>query len=238
MLKTDSGSQQGQFIHKPLHEFPLEEVYVEGKRHYKVDELLLPSVTTVLSSLSKEGLEAWIKKVGEEEANRIKRIAAARGTKVHEIFENYLKNDPMYLKGHMPANVASFKQLKPWLDDNVTSILGNEIALHSKKLKSAGRCDLIAEVNGEPAILDFKTSQKEKRLEWIKSYCLQVTTYAIMVYELYGIYCKKAYILITVDDGPPQIFEILTKDYFEEVRQVFKDYHREKYIKIVNETFS
>ena len=49
-----------------------------------------PSVTTVLKILSEEGIAKWRARVGEEEANRVSRIASTRGTQVHNILENYV----------------------------------------------------------------------------------------------------------------------------------------------------
>ena len=39
-----------------------------------------PSITTVLSLLTEDAIQAWRNRVGEEEANRVGGRAAARGT--------------------------------------------------------------------------------------------------------------------------------------------------------------
>ena len=60
---------------------------IDGSRHYKTPYGALPSVTTILSATSgnKAALERWAKKnPGGREA------AAARGTKVHALMENFL----------------------------------------------------------------------------------------------------------------------------------------------------
>lgn len=60
---------------------------INGSRHYKTPYGALPSVTTILSATSgnKAALERWAKKnPGGREA------AAARGTKVHSLMEEYL----------------------------------------------------------------------------------------------------------------------------------------------------
>ena len=62
-------------------------VSINGSRHYKTPYGELPSVTTILSETSgnKAALERWAKKnPGGREA------AAARGTKVHSLMEDYL----------------------------------------------------------------------------------------------------------------------------------------------------
>lgn len=62
-------------------------VEINGSRHYKTPYGALPSVTTILSATggNKAALERWAKKnPGGREA------AAARGTKVHSLMEEYL----------------------------------------------------------------------------------------------------------------------------------------------------
>ena len=78
------------------------------------------SVTTVLSILSEHAIQAWRARVGEEEANRVSRIASTRGTTVHNIIEKYIANDPEYIKDEMPHNIQTFKDIQPVLDECVT----------------------------------------------------------------------------------------------------------------------
>ena len=76
-----------------------------------------------------------------------------------------------------------FYQIKPYLD-SIDNIHALEDPLSSSLLKMAGRVDCIAEYKGELAIIDFKTSSKTKREEWIDNYFAQETAYAIMFQEL------------------------------------------------------
>ncbi len=68
-----------------------------GRVYTDPDNNPYPSITTVLSILSEKGIAEWRARVGEEEANRISGVASKRGTKVHEIFEKYVDNDPNFL---------------------------------------------------------------------------------------------------------------------------------------------
>ena len=67
---------------------------INGKRHYAVGEEKLPSVTTILSATQsqekQDSLNRWKAKVGEKEAERVKNVAATRGTKMHSILEGYI----------------------------------------------------------------------------------------------------------------------------------------------------
>ena len=165
-----------------------------------------PSVTTVLGVQDKSGLEAWKARVGEEEAKRISVQAANRGSDVHLIAENYLDNKADYTKGRMPINVMTFNTLRPILDSRVNNIYFQEAPLFSRKIKTAGRVDLIAEFDGQLSIIDFKTSRKPKKAEWIHSYFMQESFYAAAFYELTKIPIKQLVTLVMVDDHDPQVF--------------------------------
>ena len=64
----------------------------DGRRFYDCNGVKLPSVTTILSGTKEDndGIKKWIERVGEEEANRIRMEAAARGTTMHHILEKQI----------------------------------------------------------------------------------------------------------------------------------------------------
>ena len=115
-------------------------------------------------------------------------------------------NDPDYLKGQMPANISSFKYIKPYLDENVGLIAGLELPLYSDILRVAGRSDCIAKWKGKWSIIDFKTSKREKKHQDIHHYFMQASCYSTMFFERTGKVIPQIVIIITVDDSPPQIF--------------------------------
>jgi CRISPR/Cas system-associated exonuclease Cas4 (RecB family) len=200
----------------------------EGRRYFTPDGNAYPSITTVLGVLSKDGIIAWRKRVGEEEANKISRQAATRGTAVHKLAEDYLDNLPDWNKGAMPANIASFNDLKKILDERLNNIYFQEEFLYSDRLKCAGQVDCIAEFDGQLSIVDFKTSRKPKKKEWITNYFIQASFYAAAFYERTGIPIKQGVILITVDGHEPQVFKVNTYDYLEHflsVRKKYKEIH-------------
>jgi hypothetical protein len=195
------------FIHTPPPSVvEIDTVTVNGKRYYATPEgNRYPSITTVLSVLSKQSIMEWRKRVGEEEANRISTQAARRGTKVHKMCEDYLNNE-LDLKKFLPADKQTFLSMKPLLDEKINNIHAQEIALWSNYLKVAGRCDCIAEWDGKLSVIDFKTSRKLKKKEYISSYFQQASAYAVMYEERTGIPISQIVILIAVDDEEPQVF--------------------------------
>lgn len=186
-----------------------------------------PSVTTVLDKTSdKTALYAWRKRVGEDEANRVSTRATRRGTAVHTLCEKFVLNEPIDLSEEMPFNVHMFKQLERFLQANVNNIRGSESSLFSHKLKVAGSCDLIANYRNHAAIIDFKTSNKNKRKDWIENYFLQCAMYSYMFWEMTQIYHPKLVVAIAVEEeDEAQIFVEDVNDWIDKARDRCTRYH-------------
>lgn len=180
---------------------PIGRIYVTpaGKRY--------PSVTTVLNiSPNKAFLKEWRKRVGDEEADKISRQAAGRGTKIHKMGEDYLNNDPNWSKGQMPINLISFRPIKKILDDHVDNIWFQEVALFSNFLRTSGRVDVIAEYDGVLSIIDFKTARRRRERHQVLDYFMQESFYAVAFEERTGVPVKRLVTIMTVEHDEPQIF--------------------------------
>ena len=202
---------------------------VEGKRYYKTpDGKLYPSVTTVLSELSKEGIAAWRAKVGNDVANRISTKASNRGTAVHKLCEDYVDNKSDYLDGHMPANIETFNTLKGLLDKYLDNVVMQEVPLYSNYLEIGGRVDCIGEWNGKLSVIDFKTSKRRKSKSQISSYFQQAAAYCVMFEELTKIPITSTVILMSVDNDHPLVFKSTRDEYIGAFMQTRVQY-RDKY---------
>ena len=198
-----------------------------GKRQYLTPEgNSYPSITTILSSKGNPAIEAWKKRVGEEEAARISKIAIIIGNTLHDNSEKYLKNE--MTKEHI-SNLSTmdkwmFKSFKTLLD-RIDNVIALESALYSDNLKIAGRVDCIAEFDGVPSIIDFKNSKRLKKEEWIEDYFLQATFYSYAFYERTGRLIENIRILVCVRDGQIQVFEKNVKDYIKKLDKRIKEYY-------------
>ena len=189
---------------------------INRKRFYVTPEgNKYPSITTILSSRNKQGLFEWRKRVGEEVANHIARTAAARGTKVHHMCEDYLNNDLDKFKEHKKNFLpwCLFTQLQKFLDNYVNEIYAQECGLYSDKYKVAGRVDCIAEYKNTLSIIDFKTSSKERTDDWNENYYIQASAYAEMFEERTELNTKQIVILVVTEDGSVQEFVKNKHDY-------------------------
>jgi len=202
-----------------------------GKRYYiSPNGTKLPSVTTFLSHFKGDSIAKWRAKVGEEEANRVSARASRRGTQFHSLMESYIKNEEgsTYLtKDLMPDMKQAFRNMLPTLDriDNVHYV---EAMLYSEAIGLAGQVDCIAEFDGITSIIDFKTSLKPKKEEWILNYFEQCTCYSLMYEEMTGIQAKQIVVLISVDhEIHPQIFVKNRKDYIPELAKKVVSFRNE-----------
>ena len=220
------------FKHLNIHNFPnLKAKTTEKGRRYFVEGNAYPSVTTVIGEMKKKSIIEWRRKVGEEEANAISKRATTRGNKCHKLAEDYLSNKPLDRYRDDVLSLGMFHQIRPYID-KINNIHALEESLYSHTLKLAGRVDCIAEYDNELAIIDFKTSTKFKREEWIQDYFSQETAYAIMFQELTGLKVKQLVTIIAVETGTPQVFvkkDILTyvpklKEYIDYYKEIHGDW--------------
>ena len=201
-----------------------------GFRYYTTpDGRRMPSITSVLSGYKKDIIDAWIERVGEEEAEKIRYQAAWRGGEVHESLEAYIDGvDPSQINNlQNPVIAHSFIQIKNIIDKHLTTIYGMELPLYSDVAEVAGRADLIGVWNGDNAIIDFKTSLKSKKAEWIDNYFMQAAFYALAFEELTGIRIKKLVIVMATDDGIPQTFVENTADWIPVVAKYIMKWKEE-----------
>ena len=205
---------------------PLARESIEGKRHYALpDGSRVPSVTTILERTkpaeARQALQEWKKRVGEQRAQQITTEAANRGTRMHTYLERYVKNDDI---GDFPTN--PFAQPSWFMAAEVIlkglchadEYWGSEVPLYYSGLY-AGTTDLVGVWKGQPAIMDFKQSNKVKKREWIDDYFLQLAAYAAAHNETHGTEIKTGVILMCVkpatehDDPVYQEFVLEPKDF-------------------------
>lgn len=189
----------------------------------------LTSVTTFLGHFKKDIIKQWRQKVGEEEANKISAKASSRGTRFHSLMESYLSNDV----GFLERENISFEQKKSFMDmkpvvDRIDNIHYIETMLYSESFGLGGQVDCIADFDGVPSIIDFKTSNKTKREEWITDYFQQCTLYSLMYEEMTGIQCKQIVVLISVDGvSKPQVFVRDRMYYMLDLTKKIKQFRKE-----------
>jgi len=214
---------------KELSDYAQDKTASDGSRKYFTESgAAYPSVTTVLGYQTRDSIIAWRKRVGEETANKISRQASVRGTKIHALCEDILNNKDVSYDKLSLLEKTTFTSFRPLLD-RINNIHAQEIALYSDHLRLAGRVDCIAEFDGKLSVIDFKTSGKPKKKEWITNYFAQAAAYAIMYEERTGTPINRSVILIAVEDEEPQIFIESRDNYVKDLlhaRDLYECDHR------------
>ena len=199
---------------------------IDGKRHYDIEHTKLPSVTTIIgatqSEEKKKSLADWKARLGAQAADRVRDIAALRGTAMHTYLDAYIQGT-----GHkdltrvgQEAEPMAQKIINEGLID-LTEIWGSEVTLYYPELY-AGATDVVGIYNGRESIIDFKQTNKPKRREWIGDYFVQLGAYAMAHNYVYGTKIQSGIILMCSKDGYFQKFEVFDQEFVDYQHEFLK----------------
>ena len=197
----------------------LKRVEVGGKRRYAAPgSIPVPSVTTILDATKdKSHLIAWRKRVGEKKAQEIVTEAASVGTRMHKYLEDYIEFGEWPTPGSNPYAQQAHKMATQIRDNamvDVDEIWGSEVPLYVPGIY-AGTTDLVGTYKGEPCIMDFKQSNKPKKLEWVYDYFLQLTAYAVAHNDVHGTNIREGHVFMCCRDLTYQQFDIWPDEFAE-----------------------
>lgn len=200
----------------PLLRYEPHRLQISKKRYYLCQDfpnvptdLVLPSVTSVASACSSPGkiaaLMNWRKKVGDEEANRRTRNAVDRGNWLHGVLEDFWNGED--IQAHLDSHedyVPYFESIAGFLEQ-VDSPLLIESAIawydHAQEIGYSGTFDMLAKMNsGNYALLDWKTSYKQKPDTQLADYRMQLGAYVQAIEQMYGIEINEAHCAIAIYD--------------------------------------
>lgn len=205
---------------------------VTRKRVYQTpDGETLPSVTTILSSTKDmTHLNEWKKRVGEAKAAEITREAAGIGTAMHSNLERFIVgvqrqpgNNPVHVQANKMADIIIENGLK-----DMDEIWAIEQSLYFPGLYS-GTTDLVGVYKGNPAVCDYKQTNKPKKEEWIDDYKIQLIAYIMAHNEVYGTTIREGHVFMCSRDLQYQQFDLLPDEF---------DHWQEEWLKKVEEYYT
>jgi hypothetical protein len=215
-----------------LEKYQATHIWKDGKRYYLTptgDHF--PGVTTVLgntkTAATEKSLTAWRKRVGIEEAKLITKQAATRGTALHAAVEATLLGQPSEIEEIAKPYFASMLSILPRVQ-NVQLIEG--MIWHPNGF--AGSVDCVGYYNGELSIIDWKTADKPKQINWIDDYFLQCSAYCAAVNRLYDTRIGRIVVAIAVPNQAAQVFSVNGQallEYWELFNERLKQY-KELYV--------
>jgi hypothetical protein len=183
---------------------PISRESVDGQRLYLTpDGTKVPSVTTILSKTkSKEsmaGLQKWKDFVGEEKAQQVVTEAAGVGTAMHKKLEEHCLgttkppgSNLVQLVSHNMAQTIITNGLA-----HMNECWGVEVPLYVPGLY-AGTTDCVGQWKNKDSIMDFKQTNKPKKVEYIEDYFLQLTAYGLAHDEVHGTKIRQGVVLMCV----------------------------------------
>ena len=189
---------------------------VTRKRVYLTpDGEKLPSVTTILSATKDmTHLNEWRDRIGHAKAQQITTEAAGVGTAMHSNLERFVcgmqrqpGNNPVHVQANKMADVIIENGLS-----KVNEIWAMEQSLYFPGLFS-GTTDLVGVHEGEPAVMDYKQTNKPKKAEWVEDYYLQLVAYILAHNEVYGTDIKRGIVFMCSRAFEYQQFEVTAADF-------------------------
>lgn len=122
-------------------------------------------VTTVLGVMAKPALIPWANKLGLQgiEVGKFVDALARIGTLCHYFVECDCKGETPQTDDYSPNEVQAakvgFEKWLKWKEQHKFKLINSELQLASDSLQYGGTCDIYAEVDGVPTVLDIKTSK-------------------------------------------------------------------------------
>ena len=189
---------------------------VTRKRVYLTpDGESLPSVTTILSATKDmTHLNEWRDRIGHDKAAQITKEASGVGTAMHGNLERFVAgmqrqpgNNPVHIQANKMADVIIAQGLS-----KVSEVWAMEQSLYFPGLFS-GTTDLVGVHEDEPAVMDYKQTNKPKKAEWVEDYYLQLMAYILAHNEVYGTDIRKGVIFMCSRAFEYQQFTLESKDF-------------------------
>lgn len=189
---------------------------VTKKRQYQTpDGETLPSVTTILGGTKDmTGILEWRKRIGEAEADRITREAAGVGTAMHSNLERFIAglqrqpgNNPVHVQANKMADIIIENGLK-----DMSEIWAMEQSLYFPGLYS-GTTDLVGVYKGNPAVCDYKQTNKPKKDEYVEDYKIQLVAYIMAHNEVYGTTINEGHVFMCSRDLFYQQFDVWPEEF-------------------------
>lgn len=142
------------------------------ERWYKILDKFYPSSTWVSSygPMAKNLLYFYGNK-GTEEAENIKRMAGARGTKVHNAIQMYVAGQEIPMDLALPNpdtgvleeltvdEYDAIRSFHDWVLEYKPKFIASEQVVLNEEIGYAGTLDLVVEIEGQLFVVDIKTSK-------------------------------------------------------------------------------
>tara|TARA_Y100000768_G_C23785408_1_gene590051 strand:+ start:25 stop:690 length:666 start_codon:yes stop_codon:yes gene_type:complete len=190
-------------FYNPTYSYGVHEVIKRNNfRYYKIENLLVPSVTSILR-LSRPTQES---SYSSKQADSFE-----IGNMMHDCLDKYITNRDIQFSKTKNFQIAL--DLSKVIIDNIfpkiTSFIASEATVHSH-FNYAGTLDLLAEVDNKLTVIDYKSSYRKKSSYLIDEHFQQLAAYAMAHDDMHDTNIQQAMIFVVYKESYE--FEILTAD--------------------------
>lgn len=177
--------------------------YFDEQEHkYYIDEIEVPSVTEIAEPISFNRLNDLPKHILNK--------ARIRGSKVHELAEEYLLVCEIEWEEIEPEFANYLEQFIMWARTYRPKVLYTEYRMFSNDF--AGTCDLICKIDDKTILVDYKTTStidKKSLSVQLEGYKRLCALYNIDIDECYYLHLKKDGYVFKPIKTNPRWFDIL-----------------------------
>jgi hypothetical protein len=187
--------------------------YFNGNNYPGVGSILKET----MSAANKRSLDNWRKRVGKDEAEKISSEARTNGTNWHNFLDLFVQkkySDAQNLLAGDANLRAIYVSSRNFLLQfaKVTDQVLTEKPIYSETYGYAGTFDCVAIANNEKILLDWKTSRKQKKEQYVSDYYLQVAAYCNAVEEMEQEKLDRATIVVFYNFKQTDIFKLSRED--------------------------
>lgn len=189
--------------------------------HYTFNGKNVPRVTEIIQAcLHEDYLLQWANSLGfkRQSYNKTLQAYADYGTDVHNILERYIKGEEISHADRVRYSnpISAFESWWNQIHNgNIIKVLGQEFSLVCAYY--GGTYDMLLEINGEPWLVDFKTSNSIGF-----RYNLQLAAYRAMLKNMHIVDELRGTIILRVFKDKPK-FEEYVLDLSNESHKIFLD---------------
>lgn len=180
----------------------MKEYFDEEQHKYFVNGIEVPSVTEIAEPISFNRLNNL--------PNHVLERARIRGSKVHELAEEYLLTGEIDWSEIEPEFAGYLEQFILWVKTYRPKVLYAEYRMFCSNF--AGTCDLICEIDKKTVLVDYKTTSavdKKSLSVQLEGYKRLCKLHNIKIDECYYLHLKKDGYVFKPIETNPRWFDIL-----------------------------
>ena len=190
-------------LYSPTYEYSKQEVIKQNNiRYYKFDDLLVPSVTSIIR-LSRPN-QSYNYSSKQADSFEI-------GNLMHEYLDLYVTNKKIEYQSTENSRIAL--KLSEVIINNIfpkiDSFIATEATVHNN-YNYAGTLDLLASVDNKLTVIDYKSSYRKKSAFQIDEHFQQLAAYALAHDKMHSTLIEQAMIFIVYKET--YNYDILTAD--------------------------